>query len=392
MLRLNSLLTHRLSDAVISLNAAGEIVDYNPAAKPYLRLCIDMLPTLRGEIVKLAARHCHQPRFLKRVASGKPDADSIEVWLSKGSAGFSLLLLPVNRASASTASIAATNADLSFAFLLGTEIRSEIGALLDELTELKAATSLVQTDFPRRLERFSQLLVFLELMADTFRAPEFVEGERISAQMLLAEVLTEMRGSQGDFVLNHEQSDQAGEQGFVYGHRQWLKTALKALVESLDSSAPPHCQIEIRIRQNGNFIVITGGFVSLQEWSRRRKTAPQQRDMLGDLDLNRTLRIDAGIRLTLAKQIIELHGGQLRLDSSDTDSTSGLIDGFTLLLPTGVSARGRSPTTCAQCIYPQQARSFATDLAQLLARKASPARMSTDELEMLAKLIHQVNH
>ncbi|MDP1937204.1 MAG: hypothetical protein Q8K91_08365 [Hylemonella sp.] len=389
---MNSLLTQRLSDAVISLNGAGEIIDYNTAAKPYLRLCVEMLPIVKHEVAKLRASHSNQPQFLKSIPSGQANGASLELWLCKSASSYSLLLLPDSRSSPSEVKTSATSADLSFAYLIGSEVRSEMNALIEALNELKADMTSAHQGLSRKLERVSQLLVFLELMVDTLRAPEFVEGERVSVQALLGEVLSEMRGAQGDFVLNHEQSDKEGKQGFLYGQRQWLKTAVRALIESLDGNAPAHCQIEIRIRQNGSFIVVTGGYSSLQEWTRRRKAAAQLNSHWDDFDTPRAMKLDAGIRLTVARQIFELHGGQLRLELSDGDDTAGLIDGFTLLMPTGVPLRGRSPATCAHCIFPQQARSLAKDLAQLLARQPAPAHMSIDELQMLAQLTTQTGH
>ncbi len=392
MLRLNSLLTQRLSDAVISLNAAGEIIDYNAAAKPYLRLCVDMLPTVKHEIAKAKTGQSSQPHLVKRITCSDASVETLELWLSKSASSFSLLLLPDRKSSPSKVNTSATSADLSFASLIGAEVRSEINTLIEALTELNADMTPAHLGLSRKLERVSQLLVCLELMVDTLRAPEFIQGERVSVKAMLEEVLFEMRGAQGDFVLNHEQSDKEGKQGFLYGQRQWLKTAIRALIESLDGSAPAHCQIEIRIRQNGSFIVVTGGYSSLQEWTRRRKAAAQLNSDLDDFDNPRAMKIDAGIRLTVARQIFELHGGQLRLELSDGDDSAGLIDGFTLLMPTGVPLRGRSPVTCAQCIFPQQARSLAKDLAQLLARQPTPAHMSIDELQMLSQLTTQTGH
>lgn len=392
MLRLNSLLTQRLSDAVISLNAAGEIIDYNAAAKPYLRLCVDMLPTVKHEIAKAKARQSNEPHLVKRITCSDASEESLELWLSRSASSFSLLLLRDRKSSTSELKTTATSADLSFASLIGAEVRAEMNALIEAITELNADMTSAQLGLSRKLDRVSQLLVCLELMVDTFRAPEFIEGERVSVQAMLEEILFEMRGSQGDFVLNHEQSDKEGKQGFLYGQRQWLKTAIKALIESLDASAPTHCQIELRIRQNGSFIVITGGYSSLQEWTRRRKATAKLKCHLDGLDTPRAMKIDAGIRLTVARQIFELHGGKLRLELTNGDDTSGLIDGFTLLMPTGVPLRGRSPVTCAQCIFPQQARSLAKDLAQLLARQPAPAHMSIDELQMLAQLTTHKGH
>jgi hypothetical protein len=75
--------------------------------------------------------------------------------------------------------------------------------------------------------------------------------------------------------------------------------------------------------------------------------------------------------MMLCKRIIELHAGQIRLTSLQTDSrrlrTATSIESFTLTLMTSMPANERSHASCSDCHQVGQALSFATDMAQLIA-------------------------
>lgn len=387
--RFNSILVERLSEAVVSLNAGGDIVNFNSAARPLLRHCFDILPQVRQELRATGSAAPLLPRPLSLKPRLSYEGRSLETWLCESDAGFILLFLPAGNSIPPIAQNITTNRDLAFTSLIGAEIKNEIAALTEKMTAMAATATQEQNDFLQATERFSRLLSVIDLLSDTLQTPAFFESERLSLPTLLDAVLQQMPGPHGDYAINQELSDQSDQQGQVYGHAQWLKAAFRALLEALDANAPTHCQIELRIRQNGSFIVLTGGYCNLRHQAARSRQYPQTppKDKTPGSDNGRTLRVDAGIRLAIARQIVELHGGQLRvLEVEDDTGTSGLIDGFTLVMPTGIPSQGRSPAICRQCIYPQQAKSLAQDLAHLLPKQPLYARMSPDELHLLTQL------
>lgn len=68
------------------------------------------------------------------------------------------------------------------------------------------------------------------------------------------------------------------------------------------------------------------------------------------------------IGLPLCKRIVELHGGQLKIQHREDDSTE-----LTLQLPTGGSRRENAKLDM------QQAQRYAEDLAKLMARRRAKA-------------------
>lgn len=388
--RFNSILVERLSEAVVSLNAGGDIVNFNSAARPLLRYCFDILPQVRQELRATGGTPPLLPRPLPLTPRLSHQGQPLETWLCENGTGFILLFLPAGNAVPHVAQNITTNSDLAFTSLIGAEIRHEIAALTEKMAAAEGKLPQEQKDFQQAAERLSRLLTVIDLLADTLQAPAFLESERLSLPTLLDEVLQQMPGPHGDYAINQELSDQPAQQGTLYGHAQWLKAAFRALLETLDANAPTHGQMELRIRQNGSFIVLTGGYRHLQHQptkSRPAPSTPQQDPSAGGGGNSRTLRVDAGIRLAIARQIVELHGGQLRvLDVEGAPGMPGLIDGFTLVMPTGIPSQGRSPAICSQCIYPQQAKFLAQDLARLLPRPPLQTRMSPDELHLLAQL------
>jgi len=374
-------MTHQLPCAVVALNPSGDIVDFNEAARPLLRQCIDALPQVRRELAGTGSTAAGLPRALRLTPRPEQSGQALEAWLCEDQPGFALLFLPAAQAVSPTAQDTLHDSDLVLTSLIGAEVRHEIAALKEKISTLSDAGQGELQAFSQSADRFGRLLTTIELLTNTLQSPAFFEYERLSLTGLLSDVLKQMPGAHGDFNINQQLGDTTEQQGYLYGHSGWLKTALHALLDALDANAPLHCQIELRLRQNGSFIVLTGGY------SNRAHHAPPGEST--SPETQRALRIDASIRLTIARQIVRLHGGQLRVLTADhDDSGHELIESFTLVLPTSIPAQGRSPAACGQCIYPQQARMLAQDLVHLLPRQPLHP-LSQDELQCLAHLTRE---
>jgi hypothetical protein len=91
----------------------------------------------------------------------------------------------------------------------------------------------------------------------------------------------------------------------------------------------------------------------------------------------------------LARRIVELHGGQLRVNAIDGDDStqSNAIESFTLQLPTGSPANQRGKD-CENCSVNQQATAYARDLAALMPSLPKETEVSDEERVFLMHVTH----
>jgi hypothetical protein len=104
------------------------------------------------------------------------------------------------------------------------------------------------------------------------------------------------------------------------------------------------------------------------------------------------LRLAASIRVPLARRIVALHGGQLKvvLIGGDDANLSAAIESFTLQLPTGSPANLRSKE-CENCGVNQQALAYARDLVALLPTVHSrETEVSEEERVFLMRMTQSV--
>ena len=156
----------------------------------------------------------------------------------------------------------------------------------------------------------------------------------------------------------------------VYGSTHWLGVALRALLGLLADAAPTGTHVQLRLRQIGFHQLLTAGI---------NHNAPAARDI--DLlqgksppvkaALGAATRIDM-LDLLLARAIIELHGGKLKTDVTE----SGVLAQFQLSLPTGEPQASRQRPDCAHCPFMLQAEQFAHDIGELLNARQSAAHPS----------------
>ncbi len=411
--RLSPSIVERLAEPVILLGARGEVRDFNTAARPLLRQFIAGLGELRPELAQAAANRAVLPRLLASLPCLQLDGRRLQGWLCECGDGLAAIFMPDSRsallAPAAAASEPQQELGRGFMALFNTELREEIAGLRDRLEALAARHPGACAELLQPVQRVGRLLSVLEILSEVLHSPAEVQTERLSVAALLADVLAQAPGLQGGGV-NATLSDSADDQGLVYGRAEWLRTALQALLDALAESTPPDRLLELRMRQHGNFLVITGSHGG----ARQSPVAPA---LLGSRLLAErgavvgagaggelpgahaaaqggarvaALRLDAGVRLAVARMVVDFHGGFLRLQLAEGDAglQAGTVDGFTLELPTGAPAeRECSAAARARCIYPQQARALAQDLAQMLPRAVPDAALSSGEVSLLNELM-----
>jgi hypothetical protein len=187
-----------------------------------------------------------------------------------------------------------------------------------------------------------------------------------------------------DYALMVAPSASARQHGMLYGHATLLTAGLRALLESLDQGAPSHSQIELWVRQSGRHVVLNSRFAS---GSAVRPRSPALEAFGGEAP---ALRLEADLRLPLARRIVELHGGQLStepLEAAPGKPQRPGIAGFTLVLPTGAAGELQRRPECIDCPTSQQAEAYARDLATLMMRPDSAAEMSGEEIAFLMHVI-----
>jgi hypothetical protein len=374
-LRLNSALLEMLTEGLIFLDNKGAVTDFNRAALPWLKHFMTCETELSAMIQDVTLGVVRAP---VNIASMYP--------LSPLNADFHLCQNGVNSFSIFitaqvTAPAVQTIQEESFNSLLSEDFRHELSDFRQILQQTPSRSAVDIETLNKQSLRLSRLLICMESLCELHQSDAFQVEERVNLQNIIQEAIAELPSRRSDYSINPELSGEAEKQGMVFGHARWLKVAIKGLLEGIGVSAPPHCRVEIRVRQNGGFVVMTGAFSSF--FSRPSAVA---------ITAGRpgpTLTTEADLNQSICRRIVALHGGQLKivpLDPAQSDVVLRGIESFTLVLPTGAPAQGRGLNDCANCLYPKQAELYAQDLAFLLPRKPAGTTISKEELDCLAHI------
>ena len=380
-LGLNSALLEKLAEGMITLDKNGKLVDFNRAARPWLRHwqgCASELEVLTKKIALGTVQAPVDIGWMLPSCTG-----NAEFYLCQnGSQGFAILIavrLPVQGPQL-------VQQD-SFSSLLGEDFRHELSDLRQQLDQATTQSPDSRDALRKQSLRLSRLLVAMEQLCELNQPDAFSRGDRIGLHEIVRAVVADLPSRRSDFSINEMLSGEADRQGMVFGHGAWLKVAIKALLEGIGECAPTDCQMEIRIRQNGGFVVVTCNF---SRFFGRRPSLVKSGDAPAA-----TLRTAADLRLAISRRIVALHGGQLKIATPEPATEgveSGGIESFTLILPTGAPVQGRDPAGCAGCIFPKQAEMYAQDLALLLPSRPAGATISNEELLCLAHITTGSRH
>ena len=372
MLRLNFTMPmlERMTEGVILLDRQAALLGHNRAAEPWLASAKLLAPALKRLIDEEVQGRSQLPVRIDlaahQSASNLPLAD---IWISKnGRRDYAIFIAPQRHAVVTVQTHASPQvAEKRYVSLFGDEVRQQIAVLQGQLTALllgdlqddhqthKAHALLAQAT------RVGQLLKEISDLTLLMQRDLVFSDERIDPAGLMQGLLPEFARAQATNDIAVGFTPDKGQQGVVYGSAPWMGYALRVLIESLLQGAPKHSRIALATRQMGNFVVLTGHVVNaevtLNSAARAALASPRAAVADGGAE-----KLDSTMRMLMCRRIVDLHGGQLKLELLPTLD----VESFTLTLATGVPAHERSRVSCADCRYTLQAQSYAQDMAQML--------------------------
>jgi signal transduction histidine kinase len=192
--------------------------------------------------------------------------------------------------------------------------------LLDEPTLTEPARRHIQTIF-RESEKMRELVqTFLEVRRLK------TDQARIDYEPLTARTLLEYASSNDDCTSRHHLNVDCDQTLTVYGNRRELGQVFRQLAANACRFSPEGGEILLQGRAAGNFIEITVADhgIGIPAEEQERIFEPFHRLDIGD---RRRVR-GVGLGLTMVREIVALHGGTIRVDS-----TPGAGSRFVVTLP-----------------------------------------------------------
>jgi len=147
----------------------------------------------------------------------------------------------------------------------------------------------------------------------------------------------------------------------VYGSEKWLDRVLIECVDNAVRYGAPGSEVYLSARAQGEHVRI-----SVRNMGANGVPAHLRHRLLRSLYRGKNAILAGepglGLGLSLARQVVELHGGHLVIDQPDTDEIECAIE-----MPTG------APKNDARQLDLEQAQRYARDLARLMQRRAAKA-------------------
>jgi hypothetical protein len=363
-------LLDQLAEGLILLDRKAQVLSHNQVAEPWVKQAHAMQGVLK-DLLDLEARGRIKLPVKLGLWSGKTATDEHpgEAWLiMDGRHDNALCIVPVQSSHGAAAKLAhPPAAEQNFLSLLGDEARSQITALRLLLAPQaghalhNAAAITLQS---KRVESLLQQLSDLSLL---MQRDEVFADERLSLTELVRAALPPVTLPVDPELAVFSMGQDSPAQGVVYGHAAWMRYALRVLFEALQDSAPARSQINIRTRQMGNFVIISGHVAAI---AHRRSSKATAQSAATDGNARPAESRDSRVRWLMCRRIIALHGGQLKLAflpaGGADDASTAPMESFTLTLGTGQPINERSRVSCGTCRHVLQGQAYAFDLSQLL--------------------------
>lgn len=378
-LELDMRLVEQMAEGVIQLNPDGLVTDFNRAARPWIRVCLAAAPKLQLLIRQVAEGSLKAPVAVDLGALPDSGSGTVNIHLCRREPKGYVLFITPTQPSATLPALEERDAD--FFQLLDQETRHELSQLRDQLAGAPRGEPAQQDAVLGAVDRVSRLLVAFDQLAQLHQIGAFNQGARLSLSTLIEDVLLEMPRQKCDYRVRSEPGNAPQTSGVLYGDANWLKCALRSLLEGLGDSAPPHSQIELRVRQNGGYTVLSSHFFHAAGAGRTQAIVAPGASTI--------LRLDAGIRTQICRRILELHGGRLSVTHTGTALEGGQSEGiesFDLVLPISAPGQAGSLAACANCPAGKQAEKYAQDLAFLMPNQPANSDLSDEEMELLAQI------
>ncbi|MEI6802034.1 MAG: hypothetical protein WCK83_02650 [Burkholderiales bacterium] len=368
-----------MAQGVILVNREGQVTNFNRAALPWVKHVMAAAQKLRLQVEKAVKGTLRLPVKLDILKVTDPALCKHDVYLCEADAKGYALFVAAEELPASAPRLSL--ADENFFQFLSAENRREMTQLHNQLVGARASNSLDIDALIVQTDRLSRLLVAFDQLARIHQPDAFTRGERLSLAPLVEEVLREMPRQKCDYFISYPTGAAAQIQSPIYGDAAWLKCMIETLLVGVGEGVPPQSGIELRIRQNGRYSVLSSHYThaSAKAQASATKTASAAASIL---------HLDTDIGAQICRRIAEMHGGQLSISELELDSDGKALRGiesFTVILPTSAPAQAGNQLSCEMCLAARQAERYASDLAFLTPSKPT-SEVSETEHQMLSHI------
>ncbi len=363
-------LLDKLAEGLILLNRKAQVLSHNQVAEPWVKQAHAMQGVLK-DLLDLEARGRIKLPVKLGLWSGKTATDEHpgEAWLiMDGRHNNAICIVSVQSSNdAATKLMHLPVVEQNFLSLLGDEARSQITALRLLLSPQSDHALHDPVAITLQSQRVESLLQELSDLSLVMQRDEVFADERLNLTELVGAALPPVALPVDPELAVFSMGQDSTAQGVVYGHAAWMRYALRVLFEALRDSAPARSQINIRTRQMGNFVIITGHVAAI---AHRRSSKATAQQAATDGNATPAESRDSRVRWLMCRRIIALHGGQLKLAflpaAGADDASNPPIESFTLTLGTGQPVNERSRVSCGTCRHVLQGQAYAFDLSQLM--------------------------
>jgi hypothetical protein len=377
-------LIKELLDGVIFIDRAGHVLDFNSAARPYLNSCFDSEEKLAHAIEKCIANETDGPVAIFFAGTDPGLQNSVDVHLCMNENNGAVIFITRRNKGDFPTTFASTTTNT--VDLLGDAMRHQMTHILERLGRINLQrTDQEFTPLTGDIERLSRYLVAMDQLSMLYRGDSFQREEKIQLLDMINAVLVALPEQRCDYAINRILSDPKERMGTLYGNPDLLKSGLRSLFESMGDSSPPRCQVELRLRQSGNYLVLTGGFVLPRSPSLSKVQKTNQ-----GKEPRYVAESQTDLRLSIARRIFEMHGGKLKISETSgvgEDRGDGNIESFTLTLPTGVPYLGKRMSDCEDCPATRQAEVYARDIIRLMPDNHRASELTQQEFAFLQSVM-----
>lgn len=378
-LGLDMKLQEELVEGVIQLSLDGQVTDFNRSAIPWVGYAMAAKSQLRQKMAQISNGVLEAPLQIELHDLQDPVLHDFSVYLCTAGPKSYALFIANRRAAAQAATLAANDND--FFRFLESQTRHELTDFRNALLDASNEAFPPGDNLLERSGRFSRLLVAFDQLSRLYQTDAFHSGERLSLWRMVKKLVEETTYGKCHFFFTPQIESTLELESVIYGDATWLETSIRTLLAAIAEAAPAHSKVEIRVRVNGGYMVLSSHFSSAPG-----KHAPQHKPISPPDDL--PTRFDSDISRQICHSVVAMHGGLLTI--TETECTKEGVKGvasFVATFPLSAPARAKKPTTCAICPTALQMNKYASDIAFLLSRQPTFERTSSQEIQMLTKLL-----
>jgi hypothetical protein len=352
-----------LSDGIVLLDAKGTITGINQIPPHWLKRVLENRIRIAEWVADAVKGKLSLPATVELPENGLPSSNTGAAGKNaslclNGRRGY-LLIIRLNARGENPLADAVP--------LMGREILNQLRGTADLLRRFEPAGS-ESARLKRQAADLEMLLLDVAALAELRERDNVFCDDRFQLAELVRDLLPQLPHQSGGNAICYVVDADNGDMGNLYGSRHWLRQALHTLLLRLVAGCAPRGQVRIELRQIGDFQLMTGSArTSVQNAIpvRQPPRSAQRPEILKQ----------GGLTMDICRRIIDLHGGQMKLDpvsggAGESPGAPAAIESFTLTLPTGLPVADRSRVSCAQCRITVQAMQYARDLAEITAREA----------------------